>query len=153
MTPRRADDTMWSHRERTACNLEAYLKNEDLLDWCSYGLCQIWTWAGHVSRLPVRRLVNRALHSEGILWCWAARFLGESLGHGLGGGGYCRFLRWEHDIEQFCELEQDNVWLDIAQDRDKWRILCSEFTHSVRIPCGDHRLLRRVSSFTPVACC
>ena len=41
MMPRRADDTMWTYRERSARNLETSLKSEDLLDWYSYGLGQI----------------------------------------------------------------------------------------------------------------
>lgn len=93
MMPRRAEDTMWSYRERSARNLEAFLTSENHVDWYSFALLQSWSWAGHVARLPARRLANRALQSEGVLWHWASRFLGESLGLGLGGGGYCRFLR------------------------------------------------------------
>ena len=143
MMPRRAEDTMWSYRERSARNLEAFLTSENHVDWYSFALLQSWSWAGHVARLPARRLANRALQSEGVLWRWAFRFLGESLGLGLGGGGYCRFLRWEHDIEQYCELALDNIWLDVANDRVQWHEHGTKLVASIRAPCIDRRLLRR----------
>ena len=76
-------------------------------------------WAGHVGRMGERRVVYRAL-------------VGKPGGKRPLGRPRCR---WEDNIKMDIQKVGENFgdWMELAQDRDRWRALVSTVMN-VRVP-------------------
>jgi phage tail protein X len=95
--PRRPDETCWRYRSRCSRIFAQWLRDTNGITIFQKSLRKIWTWAGHVARLPASRIVRCAMEFESLHWLYATRVVG---GEGHRRGGAVR--RWENKLDKLC---------------------------------------------------
>ena len=118
MLPKRLDEPWHLYKQRCSRVLGEWYCAEHMYSVVEKAYARIWSWAGHVVRLPQSRLVQKLLFYKGCLWRYAAAVVDANAGQQHPGRGWHR--RWERVLEAFGLLSTK-----------QWNLLGASFVHSV----------------------
>ncbi len=127
MMPRSPVETCWQYRGRCARIYASWLRERKAFTIYQKCLNKIWTWAGHVARLPDTRIVKCCLEHKCVQWQYVARLVGGQ-GHRRGGA----FKRWENKLEQWCMRQWNQPWMTVhaTHSKETWNNLASDFARA-----------------------
>jgi hypothetical protein len=103
--PRRPDETCWRYRNRYSRIYAQWLRDTNGLTIFQKCLRKIWTWAGHVARLPATRNFQCVMEFKSLHLQHATRVVWGQ-GHRRGDA----FRRWENKLDKLCLRQWNQTW-------------------------------------------
>jgi len=111
------DEEYVSWIRRTTKKAEAMAQSACVRDWIEAHGTSKWSWAGHVSRRPVRSWVWRV-----TVWRdsdWQSLMLESCTARPLRPSRR-RWMKWEDILRRFCTAAGLEQWKSLSQDRSTW---------------------------------
>jgi phage tail protein X len=126
--PRRPDETCWRYRSRCSRIYAQWLCDTNGLTIFQNCLRKIWTWGGHVARVPAIRFVRCATEFEWLHWKYATSVVGGQA-HRRGDA----FRRWENKLDKLCLRQWNQTWAIIhaMHIKEGWNNLAEDFARSL----------------------